>query len=150
MPWSRAGYIVLLGIALLWTVGIAAAPLLHQGGCGREAVFARWFFSPICHQDVARSFALFDWPLSVCQRCSAIYSAFTLTVLAFPWLRRLRFFHTLALPRLAIFILPMLLDYMLDVAGVWNNSPVSRAVSGSIAGAGLACFVVPAWMELWT
>lgn len=88
--------------------------------------------------------------MSVCQRCSSIYAAFTLTVLFFPLLRYTRFFHSLALPRLAIFILPMLLDYLLDVAGAWNNSPVSRAISGGIAGAGLACFVVPAWMELWT
>lgn len=44
----------------------------------------------------------------------------------------------------------MLLDYVLDVLGMWNNGAISRSVSGSIAGAGLALFTIPAWMEAWT
>jgi hypothetical protein len=44
----------------------------------------------------------------------------------------------------------MVLDYALDVLGVWSNGAMSRTISGAIAGSGLAVFTVPAWMELWT
>ncbi|MCB2205335.1 DUF2085 domain-containing protein [bacterium] len=148
--WSRTAYAVLLAAALLWTLGIFVAPALHASGNDAGALISRLFYAPVCHQQVERSFAVFSWPLSVCHRCSAIYVAFTLVLLAFPFLRRFPFFVSLPLSRLAIFILPMLLDYVLDVLGLWNNSGISRAISGSVAGAGLAIFVLPAWMEFWT
>ena len=149
MRWSSRGYVVLLILALAWTAGLFLAPLLHHIGNDAAAILGRVFYTPICHQDEARSFFLFGWPLSVCHRCSAIYVSFTAVVLLFPLIRRARIFHSLALPGLAIFIVPMILDYVLDVFGVWNNSALSRGMSGMIAGAGLAVFVVPAWMELW-
>jgi uncharacterized membrane protein len=150
MRWSRAGYLTLLAASLLWTGGFFAAPLLHGSGHDDIAIFSRLFYAPVCHQDAARSFMLLDWPLSVCHRCSSIYLAFTVVLLAYPLLRRRHFFVSLPLSRLAIFMLPMLLDYVLDVLGVWNNGALSRALSGSIAGAGLAVFTIPAWMEAWT
>ncbi len=150
MRWSTTAYVLLLAAALSWNAGFFAAPLLHGAGYDEVAIFGRLFYAPVCHQDAARSFALFGWPLSVCHRCSAIYLSFTAVLLMYPFLRRRPFFVSLPLSRLAIFILPMLLDYVLDVFGLWNNSALSRAVSGSIAGAGLALFTVPAWMEVWT
>lgn len=125
------------------------APVMHAAGNDGAALLSRLFYAPVCHQDTARSFFLFGWPLSVCHRCSSIYVSFTAVVLLFPLLRRARVFRSLALSGLAIFIVPMILDYALDVLGVWHNSPLSRGISGMIAGAGLAVFTVPAWMELW-
>ncbi len=150
MRWSSRGYAVLLTVSLAWTAGLFLAPLFHHLGNDTAAILGRVFYAPICHQDEARSFVLFGWPLSVCHRCSAIYLSFTAVVLLFPLIRRARIFHSLALPGLAIFIVPMILDYVFDVLGVWNNSALSRGMSGMIAGAGLAVFIVPAWMELWT
>lgn len=150
MRWSRPAYLIFLAAALLWTGGFFLAPLLHAGGHDEIAIFGRLFYAPVCHQDAARSFYLEGWPLSVCHRCSSIYIAFTAVLAAYPWLRRFTFFVSLPLSRLAIFIVPMLLDYMLDVAGVWTNGALSRSISGAVAGAGLAVFTVPAWMELWT
>jgi uncharacterized membrane protein len=140
----------LIGLSTLWTAGLLAAPVAHAGGCDETAILTRLFFSPICHQDVTRSFLLWNWPMSVCHRCTGIYLSFTIVVSVFPWLRRLRLFHSLSLRRLAILLLPLLLDYILDVAGVWRNSPSSRFVSGLVAGTGLALFTLPAWMEFWT
>ena len=150
MRWSATGYLILLAAALLWNIGFFAAPLLHGAGHDEIAIFGRMIYAPVCHQDAARSFALFGWPLSVCHRCSAIYLSFTAMLLLFPLLRHRPFFVSLPLSRLAIFILPMLLDYVLDVFGLWSNSALSRAVSGSLAGTGLAVFTIPAWMEVWT
>lgn len=149
MRWSSRGYAVLLILSLGWTGGIFLSPFLHHLGNDTAAIFGRIFHAPICHQDEARSFFLFGWPLSVCHRCSAIYGGFTVVVLLFPLIRHARIFHSLALPGLTIFIVPMLLDYVLDVFGVWSNSALTRGISGMMAGAGLAVFIVPAWMELW-
>lgn len=149
MRWSSRGYAVLLIISLGWTAGIFLSPFLHHLGSDTAAIFGRVFYTPICHQDEARSFFLFGWPLSVCHRCASIYVAFTVVVLLFPVIRRARIFHSLALPGLAVFIVPMILDYVFDVLGIWSNSALSRGISGMIAGAGLAVFTVPAWMELW-
>lgn len=150
MRWSWPGYAALTVPAALWTAALFAAPFAHAGGHDQAAILSRLFFSPVCHQDAARSFLLWDWPLNVCHRCTGIYIAFTLTLFVFPWLRRSGIFDSFSLPRLAIFIVPLLLDYLLDVAGVWHNSPSSRAISGIVAGTGLALFTLPAWMEFWT
>ncbi|MFZ1730517.1 MAG: DUF2085 domain-containing protein [Bacteroidota bacterium] len=150
MRWSWPGYTLLTALAALWTAALFAAPIAHSGGHDETAILSRLFFSPVCHQDVSRSFLLWNWPVSVCHRCTGIYLSFTFTLFVFPWLRGLRIFHSFSLPRLAIFMLPLLLDYMLDVAGVWQNSPSSRAISGFVAGTGLALFTMPAWLEFWT
>ncbi len=149
MTWSSAGYTVLLVAALLWTAGILASPILVHADRPVAGIGARLVYSQVCHQDAARSHRLFGFPLGVCNRCSGIYFAFTATVLVFPLLRRTRTAASFSVRRSAIFILPMFLDYMLDVAGVWSNFPLSRTLSGAVGGIGLALFTVPAWMEAW-
>ncbi len=150
MRWSWSGYAVLTALAAMWTAGTFAPPLAHWLGGDETAILARLFFSPVCHQDTARSFMLGEWPMGVCHRCTGIYLSFTLMLFVFPLLRRWRLFDSLSVPRLAIFTLPLLLDYVLDVLGFWRNSPASRSVSGIVAGAGLALFTLPAWLEFWT
>lgn len=137
-------------MALLWTAGMFAAPVAHVAGWDAGALLGRLLYAPVCHQDSARSLLLWDWPLSACHRCSGIYLAFTATVLLFPLLRHRPMFRSFSVRRLAIFMLPLLLDYGLDVAGAWQNSGVSRSLTGLAAGAGLALFTVPAWMEAWS
>jgi uncharacterized membrane protein len=148
--WSYLAYALLTIPALLWTFGLFAAPMTHA--CGRDdvALLSRLLYSPVCHQDVSRSFHVDAWPMNVCHRCTGIYLAFTGVLLLFPLLRRLRVFRAFSFPMLLLFLLPMLLDYMLDVAGIWQNSAFSRVSSGILIGGGLALFTVPAWMELWT
>jgi uncharacterized membrane protein len=149
MRWSWSGYALLAALSLLWTAGLFAAPFAHGAGWDEGAILGRMFYSPVCHQDSARSLLLWGWPLSACHRCTGIYLSFTAMLLVFPFLRGLRFFDSFSFRRLAILMLPLLLDYMLDVMGVWQNSPLSRSISGIAAGAGLALFTVPAWMEFW-
>jgi uncharacterized membrane protein len=148
--WSWSGYAVITVLAALWTAGLFISPIAHASGHDQTAILSRLFYTPICHQDVTRSFILWSWPLSVCHRCAGIYLSFTITLFVFPWLRRLQLFHSFSLPRLVIFMLPLLLDYVFDVAGFWQNSPSSRAISGLAAGTGLALFTVPAWMDAWS
>ncbi|MBR9977082.1 MAG: DUF2085 domain-containing protein [Bacteroidetes bacterium] len=150
MRWSWLAYLLLTIPALLWITGLFLAPVTHA--CGRDdvAILSRLFFSPVCHQDVARTFHPFAWPMNVCHRCSGIYLAFTGILLLFPFLRQTRMFRSFSFPMLLLLLVPLLLDYILDVLGIWVNSPFSRVASGVLVGGGLALFIVPAWMEMWT
>ena len=49
------------------------APYLSASGYSLAALAIFWFFSPVCHQDPARSFWLFGAPVAVCARCLGIY-----------------------------------------------------------------------------
>lgn len=136
--------------AALWTAGTLAAPLLACTGAhpGASAV-ARLVYAPMCHQDTDRSWRVCGRPVSVCHRCSGIYAAFTTVLLVLPiaagrLIRRLR----MRKYTLAVFLLPVLLDYFLDVAGLLANSPVSRTATGALAGIGLALFVAIGTAEL--
>ncbi|MDH7515840.1 MAG: DUF2085 domain-containing protein [Bacteroidota bacterium] len=127
--------------AVLWCASFAAASVLSALHAHPAAVAAaRLFFAPVCHQDPARSFMLFGVPLSVCNRCAGVYIAFTLTFLSFPLVERFSGRVNLSACAFGALLLPMLLDYALDVAGVFSNSAMTRAGSGALAGVGLAIF----------
>jgi uncharacterized membrane protein len=134
--------------SLLWTGGVFLSPLLLTHGHETAGVLARVFYGPVCHQVVARSFSCWGAPLAVCQRCVSIYATFTLTVMV--WMARAytgRGWRRFSLSAAVVFLLPMLMDYVCDVLGIWHNSPISRAVSGAAAGTGLGLLLAPAWNE---
>lgn len=135
----------LAALALVWTAGTLAAPLLAAGGHAASAFAARWIYSPFCHQEMARSCSLEGFPLSVCHRCLAIYAAFTMVLLLSRVLVRGEGFSRVAL---LLFLVPMLLDVGLDLVGAHANTPLTRVATGIVAGVGLAYFLVPALREL--
>jgi uncharacterized membrane protein len=49
------------------------APYLAAAGYSLTALAIAWFFSPVCHQDPARSLWLVGAPVAVCARCLGIY-----------------------------------------------------------------------------
>jgi uncharacterized membrane protein len=132
-------------LALAFTGGTLAAPLLASRGHLVSAFFARWLYSPFCHQELTRSLFLSGFPVSVCHRCLAIYATFTVVLLFSRALVRGEGFSRLAL---LAFLLPMLLDVGLDLAGALANTPATRMATGVAAGVGLAYFLVPAMREL--
>jgi uncharacterized membrane protein len=150
---DRAGpnpaQVLLAAGALIWCLGMAAAPILAEfHSHPAAAALARKFYEPVCHQDPERSFRLFGIPLSVCQRCSSIYVLFAAVVAIWPVLPQVRQGRTMPGSYCALFLAPMLLDYSLDVAGIFSNSGVTRAVSGAMAGTGLGIYVAQAAAEI--
>ncbi len=142
---------VLAGGAIAWCGLIVLSPLLlaqSSPGSGEAGFLARLFFSPVCHQEVARSFSLWSKPLAVCARCTGIYAGFTLAVLAYPAVRSRRL-PPLQLPGLAAFLALTALDYAGTVLGIWENTMLSRSLTGLVAGLGLGLFLTPAWITLW-
>ena len=125
-----------------------AAPLLAANGHRLAAALLYSLFSPVCHQDPARSFALCSLPWAVCHRCAGIYAGLLLVSLlpfeiAFvtrdPRARRLWVAGASA---------PMLLDALLPLAGVWTSNAVSRFVTGLLFGAMLSSLLAAAVTEL--
>lgn len=134
-----------------WCGLIILSPFLLASSApgGAETGFLlRVFFSPVCHQEIARSLSLWSKPLAVCARCTGIYAGFTLAVFAYPVVRA-RWSQPLRLPGLAAFLALTVLDYAGTLAGIWENTALSRLATGLVAGAGLGLFLTPAWIALW-
>lgn len=137
-------------IALAATLACAVAaspPILSRSGHATAALSARLFFSPICHQQADRSFAIGGYPIAVCARCAGIYGGFAAgcwliagAALAgwrraprHPWL-------------LAAFAGPCAIQWALPMAGVTGlaGSAGARALVGGLLGFGVAAFLLPA------
>ncbi len=137
-------------LALLWgsiCAALLAAPWLASLGHARAAAVMYALFSPVCHQDPARSFAWFGHSWAVCHRCSGIYAALFLTSL---WPFELSFL--LNPPRrrrlwVLAATVPLLLDFFAPLAGLWINTPGSRFFTGWLFGTMLSSLLVPAVAE---
>ena len=101
------------------------------------------FFQPVCHQIPDRSFAIDGIVLPVCHRCTGLYTGAWLSIFLYPWLHRAL---NTRLPLRTLFFLgiaPAALDWGLHLLGIWHNVPLSRVLTGGIAG--LAIGYIVAW-----
>jgi uncharacterized membrane protein len=119
---------------------ILAPPILMSAGLPVAAAAVYLFFSPICHQLPARSFALLGFPLAVCHRCFGIYLGLFLgSLIPNPWMHRspaIRRYWVLAATA------PLALDALLPCCGLWVNTGVSRFVTGLCFGIPIASLLV--------
>jgi uncharacterized membrane protein len=115
-----------------------STPLLSRSG--RAAVMH--LFAPVCHQIPVRSPFLGDVQLALCDRCTGIYLGLVIGVATvgaahglWRWMGpydRYLFLGSLV---------PMGIDWGGPVLGLWDGSPVSRALTGLIFGVVAASFV---------
>jgi uncharacterized membrane protein len=137
--------------AILWSCVCAAflaAPLLEANGHKWAAALLYALFSPVCHQNPARSFAFFGHSWAVCHRCTGIYFGLLLgSLVPFEWNSILQ---SPRLRRLWVIcgVAPLLMDVMLQYSGIGTNTPVSRFLTGLLFGAMLSSLVLPALAEL--
>ena len=123
VPFSGA----LLFACLFWLAWIAAPPLAAAAGWPWGELL-RWPLHIVCHQDPERSIHLLGAPLAVCHRCTGLYIGFTLGVASWPWLPALAA-RLAANPRwVALFFVPMLIDW-----GLVPNTGASRFATGLVA-----------------
>jgi uncharacterized membrane protein len=98
-------------------------------------------FAPLCHQLPARSPVLDGTQLAVCDRCFGIYTGVLGGVATARWARglwtRLRPVDHLVLLGGG---LPLALDWLGPVLGLWPNGPFSRAATGLLFGVVAASF----------
>jgi len=139
---------VLFLAALVWVLLIISAPLARANGFSEFANSVYTFFSYLCHQLPARSFHFGEHAFAVCSRCFGFYAGLFLGFGFYPLFRSLN--ETNPLPRIWLFLamIPMGADWSLMFFGVWENTHLSRAVTGAILGAACAVFIVPALLEI--
>jgi len=132
-------------VLLVWVLAIVLAPVVSGSSFG-SSLYS--FFSYICHQMPERSLHLGGHPLAVCTRCFGVYFGLLAGLLAYPLWRRIDDIEPL--PRFWLFLslVPIGIDWSLTVFGIWENTHLSRFLTGTILGAACATYIVPAVVEL--
>lgn len=102
----------------------------------------RGCFASVCHQMPSRSPHVGGVPIAICDRCSGIYSGLVLGVVVTGWGRSL----WAALGQQSRYLLlgsllPLGVDWVAPVVGLWQNGPISRALTGLLFGIVAASYV---------
>lgn len=138
----------LLLLAASAFLAFIVAPYLLDGT--RLAVLGpmlRQSYSLFCHQLPERSFHIHGHQLVACARCTGIavgaFLGLCVALAAIP-------VGSMRCPPRWVFVLalaPMFLDAGLAMVGLWTATLESRALTGFLAGFGVAHFVLPAMTE---
>lgn len=118
-------------------LGASSPPFLSSGA--RALVMHA--FAPVCHQLPGRSPVLDGVQLAVCDRCLGIYGGVLLGILTLGWGRHL-WARVRAVDRVVLLgsLVPIALDWVGPVLGLWPNAPLSRAGTGLLFGGVAASF----------
>lgn len=143
MAWS-------LGFALVfvWVFVILLAPFAELNGLIYISSPIYTFFSFLCHQIPSRSFHIESHAFAVCTRCFGVYSGLLLGFIVYLFLRSIEEIEPL--PRFWLFLalVPMAIDWSLGFFEIWENTSLSRFLTGLILGVACAIFIVPALVEI--
>ena len=104
-----------------------SAPCLALSSYGALTFLIFLFFSPVCHQDPARSFWIFGAPMAVCARCLGIY----LGAAVGAWIPAPR---RMLLSGLALFAALNLADVLTEAAAWHGNWKLTRLLLGALLG----------------
>lgn len=143
----RTAYLLLLIPSLVWCGGFIVAPLVESHAV---ADLLTHMYGRVCHQIPERSFHWGMVPWAVCIRCSSIYLAFTFMIVLVPLVKGLDRWRPLSRGVFAAWLVPVIADALLDAAGLHAAGSVSRLVTGTLAGVGLALTVTPLFLEALT
>ena len=135
-------------VVLVWMALIVAAPILASSNLTSVSSPIYTFFSYICHQISERSLHLAGHQMAVCSRCFGVYFGLTAGVLVYPFWRSIDEIEPI--PRFWLFLslIPISVDWSLTIFGIWENTHVSRFLTGMILGAACATYIVPALVEI--
>ena len=136
---------VAAAVVFAWVLAIVVAPFFY-GNTVSSSIYS--FYSYICHQMPDRSLHLAGHPLAVCTRCFGVYFGLLAGLSIYPLWRRVDDIEPL--PRFWLFLslVPIAVDWSLTVFGVWENTHLSRFLTGLILGTACATYIVPAVVEI--
>jgi uncharacterized membrane protein len=137
-----------LAVVFAWDLSIISAPVAKAGGLTGLSSPLYTFFGFICHQLPARSFYIEGEPFGVCSRCFGVYFGLFAGVAIYPLWRSIDEIEPL--PRFWLFasLIPMAVDWSLTFFGVWENTLLSRFITGLILGIACSTYIVPAVVEI--
>lgn len=136
--------IVALGILGL----IVAAPLSSAYGHPAIASSLYKIFSFVCHQIPERSFHLAGHQFGVCSRCTGIYAGFAVAALVYPLARSLQRTDTPSLLWLVLATLPLIIDFALGYFSIWENTHLSRFLTGALLSSVAVFYIIPGLIDL--
>lgn len=136
-------------LAAAWVFLIVLAPIAETNNLRGVSQPIYKFCSFICHQIPARSPHIYDHAFAVCSRCFGIYFGLFFGCLIYPLFRRIEEIEPL--PRVWLFLamIPMAIDWSLGFFEIWENTHLSRFITGLILGAACAVFMIPALVEIF-
>ena len=149
------------------------APVAMDAGWELPAKVIYFVYRPLCHQRPERSYFVggpqvvysvdelaaagveihplsrdigneaVGWKTAFCQRDVAIYGAILLAGLAYSVLRRWRGNWTMPFRYYLIFLVPMGIDGLLQLFGVYESNWIARTLTGAFFGVGSVLFAYP-------
>jgi uncharacterized membrane protein len=143
LVWS----IVAVGI-YLWLSLIVIAPLALSYNRKALGYFLYGIFSLACHQISERSFHLGLYPFAVCSRCLGLYAGFAIGTIIYPLVRSLKRIDAPNRLWLISALIPTGIDYALNLFGLWENTHLSRLLTGLLLGGVTAFYVIPGLIDL--
>jgi uncharacterized membrane protein len=151
-PRSLKGPLAVWSVVVVLTLGwvglIVAAPLALARGHNFAALVIYRAFGYLCHQISERSFHIDGHPFAVCARCAGLYAGFAAGVLIYPLARSLRQLDTPRRLWLLAAAVPTLIDWAGGVLGIWENTHLTRSVTGALLGAVCAFYLVPGLVDV--
>ena len=137
-----------LAVVFIWVFAIILAPLAQANGFAAISSPLYHFFGFVCHQIADRSFHVEGEQFGVCSRCFGVYFGLLFGFAIYPLWRRIEETEPVARFWLFLSLIPIAIDWSLTVFGIWENTQISRFVTGLILGVSCATFIVPALVEI--
>ena len=137
-----------LGVVCLWVLLIVAAPIAKANGFVLISSPLYHFFSFICHQISDRSFHIEGEQFGVCSRCFGVYFGMLFGFAIYPLWRNISEIEPLPRVWLFLSLIPITIDWSLTIFGIWENTHLSRFITGLILGVACATYIVPALVEI--
>lgn len=132
----------------VWMGMLAAVGGLLAGALAPPFLSPQWravvmhVFSPVCHQLSARSPFWGEIQIAICDRCAGIYVGLVVGV-ATIGLARLAWARVETQRQYVLLgsLVPLGVDWIGPVVGLWTNTPLSRAATGILFGVIVGSFV---------
>ena len=154
---NRRAYLLVLGLALLWTSGAILAPVAAaHGWVSVDQPFVmrfgvhRWpdlaafilhaVYGRVCHQMPERSLWILGHPMAVCSRCLGIYLGYVAGLLGYPFLHKRLEERLLQRRWLFLALAPAVIDFTGGYLGLFDNTVASRVATGFVAGLAAAIY----------
>jgi uncharacterized membrane protein len=150
-PASRraiAVWAVTCAIALAILGLIVAAPISQAYGHPGIASSIYKTFSFVCHQIPERSFHLAGHQFGVCSRCTGLYTGFAIAALVYPLARSLQRTDTPSRLWLVLATLPLVIDFALGYFSIWENTHLSRFLTGALLSSVAVFYIMPGLIDL--
>lgn len=145
---AMTAWIVGFSVVFVWVLTIVLAPIFAAHNLENISNPIYSFFRYLCHQIPERSFHIENHAFAVCSRCFGVYFGLFAGFVIYPFVRSLENTEPLSRFWLFLSLVPISIDWLLGVFGIWENTFLSRLFTGTILGITCAVFIIPATVEL--